>query len=87
MNVGDMVKMRRGYSVPGIVVKIDRQHYGSNTAYKISKVERGHCIRPNMIDFIGVTADGIRDRVLVLWPDEGYSYEDSKDIEVICEGG
>ena len=39
-----------------------------------------------MVDFIGVTADGIRDRVLVLWPTEGYSYEDSKDIEVMCEG-
>ena len=85
MNIGDLVKMRSGYSIPGIVVRIDRQHYGSNTAYKISKVERGHCIRPNMVDFIGVTAEGIRDRVLVLWPDEGYSYEESSKLEVVSE--
>ena len=85
MKVGDLVTMLRGYSTPGIVMRIDHQHYGSNLAYKISNVERGKCIRSNMVDFIGVTADGIRDRVLVLWPDEGYSYEDSKDLEVISE--
>ena len=85
MKVGDLVKMRSGYSVPGIVVRIDKDHYGARQAFKISKVERGKCIRPEMVDFVGRTADGIRDRALVVWPDEGYSYEDPKDIEVISE--
>ena len=85
MKVGDLVKMKRGYSEPGFVLRIDEQHYGSSTAYKVSKVERGKCIRSNMVDFIGVTADGIRDRVLVLWPDAGYSYEESTKLEVISE--
>jgi hypothetical protein len=85
MKVGDLVKMNQGYSEPGFVLRIDKQHYGSSTAYKISKVERGKCIRSNMVDFIGVTADGIRDRVLVLWPDAGYSYEESTKLEVISE--
>ena len=85
MKVGDLVKMRTGYSLPGFVLRIDKQHYGASTAYKISKVERGKCIRSNMVDFIGVTGDGIRDRVLVLWPDAGYSYEESTKLEVISE--
>ena len=85
MNIGDLVKMRVGYSEPGFVIRVDKQFYGSNTAYKISRVERGKAIRSNMVDFIGVTADGIRDRVLVLWPDAGYSYEESTALEVISE--
>ena len=85
MKVGDLVKMKRGYSEPGFVLRIDEQHYGSNTAYKISHVDRGLAIRPNMVDMIAVTADGIRDRVLVLWPDTGYSYEESTKLEVISE--
>jgi hypothetical protein len=85
MNIGDLVRMKVGYSEPGFIIKIDKQHYGSNTAYKISHVERGKAIRGNMVDFIGVTADGIRDRVLVLWPDQGYTYEESNKLEVISE--
>ena len=87
MKVGDLVKMKEVYSELGFVLRIDEQHYGSSTAYKISKVERGKCIRSNMVDFIGVTADGIRDRVLVLWPDTGYSYEESTKLDVVSEGG
>jgi len=86
MKVGDLVKMKRGpfmRAMPGIVVRIDEQHYGSSTAYKVSKVERGKCIRSNMVDFIGVTADGIRDRVLILWSDKGFTYEESNRLEVI----
>ena len=85
MKVGDLVKMKDGCSEPGFVIRIDEQHYGSSTAYKVSEVERGKCIRSNMVDFIGVTADGVRDRVLVLWPDTGYTYEESTELEVISE--
>jgi len=39
-----------------------------------------------MVDFIGETADGIRDRVLVLWNDEGgWEYCESTDLEVVSE--
>jgi hypothetical protein len=86
MKVGDLVKMRQGYSTFGFIIKIDREHYGSRQAFKISKVERGKCIRPDMVDIIAPTRDGIRDRILVLWPDEGYSYEESTKLEVVSEG-
>ena len=85
MKVGDLVTMRIGYSEPGFIVRVDEQFYGSNTAYKISSVERGKCIRPNMVDTIAPTRDGIRDRVLVLWPDVGYEYVESTKLEVISE--
>jgi hypothetical protein len=86
MKVGDLVKMNRGYSTLGFIVKIDREHYGARQAYKIYKeVPRGKAIRSSMVDGIGRTKDGIRDRVLVLWPDEGYSYEESVVLEVVSE--
>ena len=65
MKVGDLVKFRvggNGREMIGFVMRIDKQHYGSNTAYKGSQVERGKAIRSDMDDFIGYTADGIRDR-------------------------
>jgi hypothetical protein len=85
MKVGDLVRMRRGYSTVGFVMKIDHEHFGARQAFKISKVERGKCIRPNMVDIIAPTRDGIRDRILVLWPDAGYSYEESQVLEVLSE--
>jgi hypothetical protein len=85
MKIGDLVKMKLGYSEAGLVMRIDEQHHGARQAFKVSKVERGHCIRPDMVDVISPTHDGIRDRVLVLWPDAGYSYEESTNLEVISE--
>ena len=87
MRVGDLVKMKKGYSVPGFVIKVDKDFYGAAQAFKIfKKIERGHAIRSSMVDGIGPTKDGIRDRVLVLWPDAGYSYEDSGKLVIISEG-
>ena len=85
MKVGDLVRLRRGYVALGFVVKIDHEHFGARQAFKVSKVDRGKCIRSNMVDVIAPTRDGIRDRVLVLWPAEGYSYEESQVLEVISE--
>jgi len=89
MKVGDLVKFRvdgNGRDMVGFVMRIDTQYYGSSTAYKISRVERGKCIRSNMVDFIGETADGIRDRVLVHWNnDAGWEYCESTDLKVISE--
>ena len=88
IKVGDLVKFRvggNGREMIGFVMRIDEQHYGSNTAYKISQVERGKTIRSDMVDFIGYTADGIRDRVLVLWSTIGWEYCESPELEVVSE--
>ena len=93
MKVGDLVKYKnippsgrpRPRSGMGMVFRIDKQYYGSNTAYKISQVQRGKVARPNMVDFIGVTADGIRDRVLVLWNGTDWEYSESDALEVLSE--
>jgi len=91
VKVGDLVRCAPDVcgdeNAVGIVMRVDPQHYGSNTAYKVSHVERGKCIRSDMVDFIGVSADGIRDRVLVLWGDDvGWEYRESTELEVISEG-
>ncbi len=94
MKIGDLVKytgkpnlqFSPHVGTTGIIMRIDKDHYGSNTAYKVSHVERGHCIRPDMVDIIAETADGIRDRVLVLWSSSiGWDYCESTELEVISE--
>ena len=89
MKIGDLVKLRKGYPAVGIVVRIDEQYYGARQAFKVSNVERGKCIRPDMVDIIAPTRDGIQDRVLVLWTDDEFtqSYENSVALEVINETG
>lgn len=72
--------------MPGIVIKVDTDYFGASQAFKIYKeVPRGNTIRSNMIDGIGPTKDGKRDRVLVLWTGRGYAYEDSKDLVMISK--
>jgi len=83
MKVGDLVKMKKGHSPPGVIVKIDKDFYGARQAFKVSKVDRGKCIRPNMVNIIAPTKDGIRHRLLICWPDVGFSYEYSSDVDVI----
>ena len=55
MKVGDLVKMKQGYSAPGFVIKIEKDYHGARQAFKVSKVERGKCIRPDMVDTIAPT--------------------------------
>lgn len=85
MKVGDLVKMKAGYSQPGFVIRVQEEYYGASQAYKISHVERGKCIRPDMVDIIAPTRDGIRDRVLVHWPDAGWEYVESTKLVVVSE--
>jgi len=85
VKVGDLVKMKDGYSVPGIVVKIDKDFYGARQAYKIYNAARGQTLHPRMANGIGPTKDGIRDRVMIIWPDEGFTYEESNKLEIISE--
>ena len=85
MNVGDLVR-ETDSSRLGFVERVDRAFYGSTQAFKISHVERGKCIRPNMVDIIAPTRDGIRDRVLVCWTDGYPEYRVCVELEVVSEG-
>ena len=86
MKIGDLVKLKIDDGPFGFVMRIDEQYFGANTAYKISHVERGKCIRPGMVDIIAETANGIRDRVLVLWTGEaGWEYCENTELEVVSE--
>ena len=70
VKVGDLVKMIHGFSIPGIVMNVDIDHFGRGLAAAA---------------LLGTHA-GKRDRVLVLWPDQGYTYEESNKLEIINEG-
>ena len=86
MKVGDLVcETKTGRY--GIVERVDREYFGARQAFKITRYERGKCIRPNMVDYIPIpTENGISDRVLVLWPDHGeHEYIDSHTLEVISD--
>ena len=78
MKIGDLVREIKTGRI-GIIEKIDVDYYGARQALKIyKKVPRGKCIRGNMVDGLGPTKDGIRDRVTVCWTDDMPSAFDSK---------
>ena len=88
MKVGDLVKAGNPNSAPGLVLRVDKDFFGADTAFKTHPARRGEAVRDcRRPDFIAKTARGIRDRVLVLWPEEeyGWSYEESDTLEVISE--
>jgi hypothetical protein len=92
MKISDLVKFKiggNGRDMFGFVMRVDAEHHGARQAFKIYKeVPRGHAVRPNMVDGIGPTKDGIQDRVLVLWcNDTGYEYVPENELEVISESG
>ena len=73
----------------GIVLRVDKDHFGARQAFKSRPVPRGQAVydsrRP---DFLAQTKDGIRDRLLVLWNGSiGFDYIDSKEVEVASECG
>tara|TARA_R110002110_G_scaffold79551_1_gene207722 strand:+ start:160 stop:423 length:264 start_codon:yes stop_codon:yes gene_type:complete len=85
MKVGDLV-VEKETRLVGIVERVDKDFYGATQAFKVYKsVPRGKCIRPNMVDGIGPTKRGKRDRVLVCWPDKQCEYLESTELEVITE--
>ena len=86
IKVGDLVKMIEGFSVPGIVMDVHADYHGAGQAFKIIGHKRGDCMFPNSVNTIMPTQEGKRDRVLVLWPDQGYTYEESSKLEIISEG-
>jgi hypothetical protein len=72
----------------GFIMQIEKDYYGASQALKIYKpVARGQAIRSDMVDGIGPTRDGIRDRVLVFWNGNTvWEYCESTELEVISEG-
>ena len=90
MKVGDLVRFKiggNGRNMMGFIMRVDPDFHGARQAFKIYKeVPRGEAIRPSMVDGIGLTKDGIQDRILVLWSgDVGYEYVSHKELKVICE--
>ena len=93
MKIGDLVKRHRTADFEsaqervGIVVGIDKEFFGARQAFKTRPVPRGCAIvDTRKPEFIAPTRDGIRDRVMICWPDHGFTYEDSMLVEVISEG-
>ena len=87
MKVGDLVKLKHDSAPFGFVIKIDKDYYGARQVFKrYAKVERGKCIRGNMVDGYGPMKDGIQDRALVDWVIAGCEYVKSKQLEVVSEG-
>jgi hypothetical protein len=85
MGIGDLVR-ETATGRMGIVERVDRDYFGARQAFKLSKAPpRGHCIRPEMVDIIAPTRDGIRDRVLVCWTDGHPEYLSSDKLEVLSE--
>tara|TARA_A100001011_G_scaffold217437_1_gene225404 strand:- start:56 stop:352 length:297 start_codon:yes stop_codon:yes gene_type:complete len=73
-----------GLICTGLVMRIDKEYYGSGTAYKVYNSQRGQVLHSRSANGIGPTAKGIRDRVLVLWANN-WTYEESLDLKVINE--
>jgi len=85
MQIDDVVREIKTGRI-GFVEKIDTDYYGSQQAFKIyQKIPRGFCIRSEMVDGIGPTKKGVRDRIMVCWTDGHPEYRSSEELEVISE--
>ena len=83
MKIGDLV-YEAATGRYGFVERIDVDYHGATLAFKRYKpVERGKCIRGNMVDGFGPTKDGKRDRVLVCWTDGLPEYLEAHELEVV----
>lgn len=95
MKVGDRVRKRIGVDTrhepwkslglmtTGLVMRIDKDFFGADTAFKTHPAHRGEAVRDcRRPDFIAKTSRGIRDRVLILWANN-WTYEESPALEVI----
>lgn len=88
--IGDLVRCCWSDDI-GIVERVDKDYYGGRQAFKVYGAERGQVIKPSMVNGIGPTEDGIRDRLLIRWttdftkrrgPDgEMVHYVESKDVK------
>ena len=96
MKAGDLVRKHIGIDTrhepwkshglmpSGLVMRIDKDYYGSGSAYKVYNSLRGQTLHSRSANGIGPTVKGIRDRVLVLWVNN-WTYEESIDLQVVSE--
>ncbi len=92
--VGDLVRCNLTEDI-GVVQKVDKEYYGARQAFKVYGAKRGQAIHGGMVNGIGATEDGIRDRLLVQWttdytkrrgPDcEMKHYVESRDVKNVKE--
>ena len=85
MKISDLVNVKNSNKPAGIIIKIDKEYYGARQAFKRYNWKRGECINSKSADGYGPTALGITDRVLVYWPEFGFEYFDSSEIEIVSE--
>jgi len=64
--IGDLVRCCWSDDI-GIVERVDKDYYGARQAFKVYGAVRGQAMKPSMVNGIGPTEDGIRDRLLVRW--------------------
>jgi len=94
MKIGDLVQSQ-GYDTVkgrvGIVMRIDKDHFGARQAFKMSPRQRDECVNPadpNIVKRIELSRTAICDRVLVMFRDNVTpEYYRSTEFEVISEGG
>lgn len=92
--VGDLVRHHKSKDI-GVVRKVDKDYHGARQAFKVYGAKRGQAIHGGMVNGMGATEDGIRDRLLVLWTTDytgrmryqhdRLGYFDSKDVENVKE--
>ena len=76
----------------GRAIDVDPDYHGAGQAFKVYGAQKGQALRPNSVNSIGPTKDGIRDRVKVRWytnylGDRTYpEWMDGKDL-LILEAG
>lgn len=75
----------------GVVRSVEPDYYGATQAFKIyGNIERGQALKPDMVNGIGPTKDGIRDRVQVRWVTDyenehswPFSWHDGKNLTIM----
>jgi hypothetical protein len=69
---------------PGIVVRIDKDHYGAGQAFKHLPRPREFCVDSTVADVLAPTKHGKQDRVMVRWTDDltpGIEYIESRHLK------
>jgi hypothetical protein len=67
----------------GLLIRTDAQYYGARQAFKVYGAKRGHAYGPWSVNGIGPTKSGICDRLLVMWGDGSFTYENSGLVEIV----
>ena len=64
--VGQLIRCKLTKDI-GRAIDVDPDYYGARQAFKVYGAQKGQALRPDSVNGIGPTKDGIRDRVMVKW--------------------